>query len=154
MVIITSSLYKAAIFGRISNSIRWRWLNKFILLFLFYRRHLILVTLVVLFQIVLLEVKKFPRKLRNFIEIVKFWQKKSVFALSKIFFKKRPRESLAVNVSFQTKKEYLTLSLNIIECCWRRVVGHTFEKKVLRFFENKPIFRKENFCKKYGAKKK
>jgi hypothetical protein len=25
---------------------------------------------------------------------------------------------------------------------------------VLRFFENKPIFRKENFCKKYGAKKK
>ena len=39
-------------------------------------------------QIFLLEVKKFPRKLRNFIEMVKFWQKKSVFALSKTFFKK------------------------------------------------------------------
>lgn len=58
----------------------------------------------------------------SYLEVISkvFSDLQHVFLYQKSFLRKRPRESITLNVSFQAKN-YLTLSPNLIECRWRCV---------------------------------
>jgi hypothetical protein len=66
------------------------------------------------------EVQKMFNRAEKFYQNNRVQVEEKYFSLyQKPFSEKGRRGSLALNVSFQTKKNTLTLSLNVIECRWR-----------------------------------
>lgn len=79
---------------------------------------------------------KNPKKWHFFYKAVFLYDNK------KGYFKKGPREGLALNTSFQTKKKYLTLYCTVVAWRWRYVAEPMFwEKRETSFWNT-------GFCKK------